>query len=210
MTAVWLSVSMFAAAGDAQLNERRAKAADYESQADWKLRFVNWDTMAVYGPPQTNGTLVTIDMTNAKDITAALALAPAKKDQAVVVVSPGFHDHYAKDEGDKQLDMLAEKIAKAGFKRIVFLSEAAAGNFVMRQRIASPDAALQTADAYLKDNKTDVSRHDMSKPESIQEVTLQGQKAWRVSWRLKNFTGKGGQLVVIVTESGTCSQGWGE
>jgi hypothetical protein len=76
--------------------------------------------------------------------------------------------------------------------------------------IASPDDALKTASAYLEANKTDLSRHEMSKPEGIQEIQVQGRKAWRVSWKLKNFTGKGGQLIVIVTESGKCEQGWGE
>ena len=77
-------------------------------------------------------------------------------------------------------------------------------------KIVSPEIAAETARTYLYENKTDISRHDMSKPEGIQEIQFHGQKAWRVSWRLKHFTGKGGQLVVIVTESGKCEQGWGE
>jgi len=78
------------------------------------------------------------------------------------------------------------------------------------RRIVSPDIALDTARTYLDASKTDTSRHDMSKPEGIQEIRIQGVRAWRVSWRLATFTGKGGQLVVIVTESGKCEQGWGE
>jgi hypothetical protein len=78
------------------------------------------------------------------------------------------------------------------------------------KKISSPETAMETARAYLDTNKTDLSRHDMSKPEGIQEIQIQGKKAWRVSWKLNNFTGKGGQLIVIVTESGKCEQGWGE
>ena len=77
-------------------------------------------------------------------------------------------------------------------------------------RIDSPESALQVAQSYLVRQKTDTTRHDMSEPERIQEITVQGQKAWRVSWKLTNFEGKGGQLVVIVDETGICQQGWGE
>ena len=77
-------------------------------------------------------------------------------------------------------------------------------------RIDSPESALQVAQSYLAKQKTDTTRHDMSEPERIQQITLQGQKAWRVSWKLMNFRGKGGQLIVIVDETGTCQQGWGE
>ena len=79
-----------------------------------------------------------------------------------------------------------------------------------QKKIASADSALLTAKAYLKAEKIDISRHDMSKPELIQEIQIQGHRAWRVSWKLKNFTGKGGQLVVILNEDGTCERGWGE
>ena len=78
------------------------------------------------------------------------------------------------------------------------------------KRIVSPETALVTARAYLDSNKVDLSRYDMTEPEEIQEVQIRGQKAWRVSWRLRDFTGKGGQLVVTVGESGKCEQGWGE
>jgi hypothetical protein len=78
------------------------------------------------------------------------------------------------------------------------------------KKIVSPQNALETARTYLDASKTDLSRYDMSKPEGIQEIQIQGQKAWRVSWRLRDFAGKGGQLVVIVAESGKCEQGWGE
>ena len=81
---------------------------------------------------------------------------------------------------------------------------------VTQQRIVSPEAALQTALAYLETNNTDLSRHDMSQPEAVQEIQIQGRKAWRVSWKLRNFTGKGGQLIVIVDETGKTEQGWGE
>ena len=78
------------------------------------------------------------------------------------------------------------------------------------KKVASPETALKTASAYLEAKKADLSRHDMSKPEGIQEIQIQGQKAWRVSWRQKDFVGKGGQLVVVVAESGMCETGWGE
>jgi hypothetical protein len=78
------------------------------------------------------------------------------------------------------------------------------------KKIVSPETAMETAREFLDVNKADLSRYDMSKPEGIREIQVQHQKAWRVSWRLKNFTGKGGQLIIIVTESGKCEQGWGE
>ena len=78
------------------------------------------------------------------------------------------------------------------------------------RKIDSSDVALHKAIAFLKEKKVDTSRHDVTSPERIQEIEVQGQVGWRVSWRLKNFTGKGGQLVVIVYESGKIEQGWGE
>ena len=76
--------------------------------------------------------------------------------------------------------------------------------------IATPESALQVAKTYLAEHSADTTQHDMSKPERIQEITVQNRKAWRVSWKLRDFTGKGGQLIVIVDETGTCQQGWGE
>jgi hypothetical protein len=78
------------------------------------------------------------------------------------------------------------------------------------QLIASPESALQVANTYLAEQKVDTTRHDMSKPEGVQEITLENRKAWRVSWKLRDFTGKGGQFIVIVDETGTCQHGWGE
>ena len=127
------TMAILAVAGDAQLDERRAKASQYESQADWKLQFEDWNTLAVCGKPETNGAVVTIHMIKAKDVTEALALAPAKKDLAVIIVSHRFHGHYTKDEGEKQLDTLADMIRKTGFTRIVFLSETEVGNLVRRE-----------------------------------------------------------------------------
>jgi len=77
-------------------------------------------------------------------------------------------------------------------------------------RVASPESALRVAREHLAAQSVDTTRHDMSNPEDIQEIVIQGRRAWRVSWRPKGFSGKGGQLIVIVDESGTCSQGWGE
>ena len=71
--------------------------------------------------------------------------------------------------------------------------------------LSSEDAILNKALAYLAKNPTDTSRYDMSKPESIQRISISGQEGWRVDWGLKNFTGeviKGGQLVVLVWDSG--------
>jgi hypothetical protein len=79
-----------------------------------------------------------------------------------------------------------------------------------QQKIESSETALQMAQAYLDKQRIDISRHDMSKPEAIQELNIQGRKCWRVSWKLKDFTGKGGQLVVIVDGYGKCERGWGE
>lgn len=78
------------------------------------------------------------------------------------------------------------------------------------KNVTSPETAIETARAYLDANKADLSRYDMSIPDGIQEIRIRNVRAWRMSWRLKNFTGKGGQLIVIVTESGKCEQRWGE
>jgi hypothetical protein len=122
-----------AVADDAGLNERRTKAARYESQADWRLHFEDWDKLAVFGAPTTNGAVVTTEIIKAKDITEALTKAGEKKDLAVIIVSHRFHSHYAKDAGEKQLDKLSERVRHAGFTRVVFLSETAVGNLPMRE-----------------------------------------------------------------------------
>ena len=89
-------------------------------------------------------------------------------------------------------------------------STAQSGITAKSGQIDSSDVALHKAIAFLKEKKVDTSRHDMTSPERIQEIEVQGRMGWRVSWRLKNFTGKGGQLVVIVCKSGKIQQGWGE
>jgi hypothetical protein len=122
-----------AVADDADLNERRTKAARYESQADWRLHFEDWDKLAVFGAPTTNGAVVTTEMIKAKDITEALAKAGEKKDLAVIIVSHRFHSHYAKDAGEKQLDKLSGRVRQVGFTRVVFLSETAVGNLPMKE-----------------------------------------------------------------------------
>ena len=79
-----------------------------------------------------------------------------------------------------------------------------------QSKINSSEGALQTALNYLEMQNIDTTKHDMSAPEAVQEIEIQGKRGWRVSWKLKDFQGKGGQLVVIVDETGMCEQGWGE
>jgi hypothetical protein len=55
-------VGTLAVADDADLNERRTKAARCERQADWRLHFEDWDKLAVFGAPSTNGAVVTTEM----------------------------------------------------------------------------------------------------------------------------------------------------
>jgi hypothetical protein len=76
--------------------------------------------------------------------------------------------------------------------------------------VDSNAVALNVAEAFIRKQEIDTSKHDMTRPEMVQEIEFQGKKAWRVSWRLKGRMVKGGQLVVIVDESGNCQQGWGE
>jgi hypothetical protein len=137
LTHIFLMALGFAAtlavADDADLKERRAKAARDEMQADWRLHFEDWDKLAVFGAPSTNGAVVTTEMIKAKDIAEALAKVGKKKDLAVIIVSHQFHSHYAKDAGEKQLDTLSERIRRSGFTRVVFLSETAVGNLPMKE-----------------------------------------------------------------------------
>ncbi len=88
--------------------------------------------------------------------------------------------------------------------------EAQSRDASIQTKVVSSDTALKVATDYLGEQKADTTRHNMSRPEAIQEIEYHGKKAWRVSWKLKNFSGKGGQLVVIVYETGQCEQGWGE
>lgn len=84
----------------------------------------------------------------------------------------------------------------------------------MTKKIATPETALQAAKTCLDEKKVDVSQHEMTKPESIQKFQVRDRNGWRVSWKLKLKDGqlavKGGQIVVIVHEDGTCEQRWGE
>lgn len=70
--------------------------------------------------------------------------------------------------------------------------------------------ALEIAKLHIEAIQMDTTLYDMSKPEKVQEIRMNGRKAWRASWRLKYFTGKGGQLIVIVKMDGNCQVGWGE
>lgn len=130
---VLLCLGAVAVADDRELNEQRAKAAEFERQADWKLQFEDWDKLAVYGKPETNGAVITVHMIEVKDLVEALNLASSKKNLAVVILRNRFHWRYAEPEGDKQIDTLSEKIKQSGFKRVVFLTETAVGNLVRRE-----------------------------------------------------------------------------
>lgn len=85
----------------------------------------------------------------------------------------------------------------------------ALGSGASTQKI-NTDAAVRLASDYLTKQKTDTSLHDLTHPEAVQEIEYQGRKAWRVSWRLKDRRAKGGQIIVILDETGECHQGVGE
>lgn len=130
---VALSASVFAEVNHAEMNESRNRGARYEAQADWRLYFENWDKLGIIGAPFTNGAVITAHTTQVKSIADALAQAIEKKDLAVIIVSHRFLNHYSKDDGERQLDVLSEKIRQAGFKRVVFLSETQVGNLPRRE-----------------------------------------------------------------------------
>lgn len=88
------------------------------------------------------------------------------------------------------------------------------GANAMTRTIATPESAVKAAKACIDEKKVNVSQHEMTKPESIQKLQVRDRNGWRVSWKLKLKDGqlavKGGQIVVVVYEDGTCEQGWGE
>ncbi len=122
-----------AVADDRELAGQRAKAAALERQADWTLQFEDWDKLAVNCAPQTNGAVIAVQITKVKNLGEALTHRPPKQDLAVVIVSPRFYKRYAEQESDKHISALSQKIKKAGFKRVVFISDRAAGNLVFKE-----------------------------------------------------------------------------
>ena len=86
---------------------------------------------------------------------------------------------------------------------------------------STEEAAVKKSLAYLAESHIDTSRHDLSKPQSIQRFESSGQKAWAVAWGLKNSSGPGqdglprlvtlgGQLIVRVWDSGKIDLTYGE
>jgi hypothetical protein len=128
-----ISTCGIAGASDSDLGTRQAKAAEFERQADWKLHFANWDDLAVYSAPVTNGPVVTTHMIPVKNITEAIRRAPSRKDLAVVIISHRFHSHFDKQTGKKQINQLSETIKKSGFEQVVLLSETSVGNLTIEE-----------------------------------------------------------------------------
>lgn len=130
---VMLCFALGAVADDRELAGQRAKASALERQADWTLQFEDWGKLAVNCAPQTSGGVIAVQITKVKNLSEALSHRPPKQDLAVVIVSPRFFKRYSEKESDKHLEALAQKIKKAGFKRVVFLSDSDAGNLVVKE-----------------------------------------------------------------------------
>ena len=79
---------------------------------------------------------------------------------------------------------------------------------------SSAQRAVETALNFISTNQLDASQHDLTVPEAVERVSIEGEDAWRVSWRHNTPPGaaaiKGGQLVVLVHESGRIEKGAGE
>ena len=81
------------------------------------------------------------------------------------------------------------------------------------ERSAEQDA-INTALNFIRTNHLDTSQYEMSAPEAVQHILIEGPSAWRISWRHNTPAGaapiKGGQIVVLVHDSGRIERGFGE
>lgn len=74
--------------------------------------------------------------------------------------------------------------------------------------------ALESALNFIRTNHIDTGDYVMATPEAVQRILVGGESAWRISWYHKTPSGaaaiKGGQLVIIVYDSGRIEKGFGE
>ncbi len=77
------------------------------------------------------------------------------------------------------------------------------------QTVSTEKAAIKASLVAIHKSNWDTSQQNMMTPQSVQVLTLDGKKAWRVAWGLKKIA-KGGQIVAIVYESGKVTLGAGE
>jgi hypothetical protein len=66
--------------------------------------------------------------------------------------------------------------------------------------------ALGSALQFIRTNQVDTAPYEMMTPEAVQRISTEGTRGWRVSWRHQTPKDaaviKGGQLVIIVHDSG--------
>jgi hypothetical protein len=73
--------------------------------------------------------------------------------------------------------------------------------------------ALRSALHFIRTNHLETAQHKMTKP-AVQRISFEDTSAWRVSWRPKTPVGAaavaGGQLVIMVHDSGKIEKVFGE
>jgi hypothetical protein len=78
----------------------------------------------------------------------------------------------------------------------------------------SAEDAVKSALNFVRSKHLDTSPYELAAPEAVQRISIAGEMAWRVSWRHKTPTGApaiaGGQLIVIIRDSGRIEKGAGE
>lgn len=113
--------------------EKRRKAGAYVEKADLRLYFVTWTNIWIYNPPTTNGEVITQTRSMVKTIDEALAKPLQKKKLAVVEISTAFHNHFDSRTKDAVLQDIEERIHTNGFEKVVFLSETAIGDVILKE-----------------------------------------------------------------------------
>lgn len=88
------------------------------------------------------------------------------------------------------------------------------GAGVSRPQHLSAQRAVETALNFIRTNQLGTLQHDLTVPEAVERVSIEGASAWRVSWQHKIPAGaaaiKGGQLVIVVHDSGKIEKAFSE
>ena len=116
----------------------------------------------------------------------------------VIVLAPGYRtERFSFSSSDG-------KLTEDGELRTIDLPDIEVAKYQdlvgSEQLVSDRQQAERLARLTIQRNQVDTSMHNMAAPESVEEVTWKGRKAWRVSFRTLpvNELRKGGQLLVLI------------
>jgi hypothetical protein len=72
------------------------------------------------------------------------------------------------------------------------------------------NAAIETAQQYVRDQQIDVSQHYLASAQWINARDENRKPIWKIEWRLRTYMTTGGQIFVYVDQEGQATHAFGE